>query len=375
MKSGYKRLLVFDCIIIAILLLNNFVSSILNGYVKVGFIVILLLIFRLFFDYEKDRHRYWKSICLEITIFLLVYFIIYYLSGLVFSFYRPINYFTFTNIVNIIIPLIAFIILKELLRYFILVKAEGSKLVIVITCITFILLDLVPFYSLDTFKSSYSIFMFFALSVLPYVSMNIVCTYITCKCGYKPTMYYILVMELYTYILPLIPNPNEYIYAVYQLIAPFILLYRVYLFYKTERDEELVRVYNKRRFIALIPSTLIIVFLVYFTSGYFYYHAVVVGSGSMEPKIHKGDVVLIEKEKIDFDKIEIGQVIAYKYDDRIIIHRLVNKIRVNGECFYYTKGDANNDIDNYKITSDMLVGVVNKKVPYIGYPTVWLNDL
>ena len=53
----------------------------------------------------------------------------------------------------------------------------------------------------------------------------------------------------------------------------------------------------------------------------------------------------------------------------------VKKIKVDGETIFYTKGDANHDIDNYKITEDMIIGTVNVKIPYIGYPTVWLNEL
>ena len=375
MKRGYKRLLVFNLVIIAILLLNNFVSSILSGYYRVGFIIVLLVLFKFFFGFEKDRHRYWKLICTEVIIFLLAYFLIYYLSGLLFSFYKPANYYTIANIVNIIIPLILFIIFKEILRYAILVKSEGSKLLIVITCITFILLDLVPYYGMSTFKTSYTTFMFIALNVLPYISINIVCTYIVYKCGYKPSILYLLVMELYALLLPIVPNPNEYIYAVFQLIAPFILLYRVYKFYKKERDEDVTRVIQKRQFISLIPGAIVITILVYLTSGYFHYHAIVGGSGSMVPNINKGDVVVIEKVESNYEDIEIGQVIAYKYEGRIIIHRLVKKVKAKDEYFFYTKGDANNDIDNYSIKSDMIIGTVNVRIPYIGYPTVWLNNI
>ena len=94
----------------------------------------------------------------------------------------------------------------------------------------------------------------------------------------------------------------------------------------------------------------------------------------METSICKGDVVIIKKIN-DVEKLKINDVIAYRYNKIIIVHRLVKKIIVNNEPIFYTKGDANNDIDNYKITKDMIIGVVNIKVPYIGYPTVWLNEI
>ena len=376
MKSGEKRLFITLLLtIIATLLLNNFVSSILSGYVTVGFLVLLTIIYVLILGFEKDRSRYWRSICLEVIIFLLAYFLVYYLSGLFFSFYKPMNYYTIQGIVKTIIPLVISIIIKEILRYVIVVRSCDTKPLLITSCIMFILLDLLGLYTLKTFITPNSTFMFLAKAFLPIASKNIACTYITYKSGYRPTVLYRLVIESYIYFLPIVPNPNEYIYALFQLIVPFILLYRVYVFYKKERDEDIVLKQYRWRILKLIPSAIIIIVLAYFTSGYFHYHAIVVGSGSMVPSIYKGDVVVIERVHENFDKIDIGEVMAVQHDGIMVVHRLVKKINVKGEWFFFTKGDANNDIDNYKITTDMIYGVVKKRIPKIGYPTVWLKNL
>ena len=115
--------------------------------------------------------------------------------------------------------------------------------------------------------------------------------------------------------------------------------------------------------------------LVYFTSGYFHFHAIAVASGSMEPNIHKGDIAIIEKIEDDYDKLEVGQVIAYKYEGVIVVHRLINILDDRGEYFYYTKGDANKEEDNWVVEKDMIIGIVNHRIPYAGMPTVWLNEL
>ena len=85
--------------------------------------------------------------------------------------------------------------------------------------------------------------------------------------------------------------------------------------------------------------------------------------------------MIVEKIDGNTDLLELKQVIAYNYNQKIVVHRLIKMIDVDGKTIYYTKGDANNDIDNYKITKDMIIGIVNFKIPYIGYPTVWLNEL
>ena len=374
MKKSYKRLLIFQIIIIILLLLSNFVSSILSGYFKVLSLFILLSLFKFIFGFEKDRHRYTRNICIEFIIYLLTYFLLYYLSGILLTFAKTSNYLNFDGIVKVIIPIILTIIGKEILRYMMLKKSEGFNMLIINTCVLFIVFDLIGTFSKSTFNSPYTTFIYLAITLLPVISRNVFATYVSFKSGYKPVIFYLLVMNLYVLILPIIPNPNQYIYSVIELIVPMIFLYKIYKFYRRERDEKLDREYNKKRIGNLVLPSLVVIFLVYITSGYFYYHAIAIASGSMHPNIKKGDVVVIEKIK-NKNEIEIGQVIACRYEKIIVVHRVVKKIKVDGNLYFYTKGDANNSIDNYKITEDMVVGIVNLKVPYIGYPTIWLNNL
>ena len=376
MKSIYKRLLIFEFIMIILLFVNNFVSSILGRYIEVILLGCLLTLFYFIFRFERDRHHLWKSISIEILIFLLVFFILYYVSGMLFSFAKTNDYYSFQGIFMLILPMILVIILKEVLRYMILCKAKGSKLLIIITCIIFILLDVLGKYNAAVLDTKYTIFVFIGVRLLPIISKNILCSYLSYHVGYKPVILYLLITELYGFLIPIIPNPNQYLYSVIWLIVPFILLYKLYLYLKKEEHDEVIeRNYHKKRIGTLVVPLIIVIFLVYITSGYFHYHAIVIASGSMEKEISKGDVVIVEKIDGNIDLLKMNQVIAYKYNGIIVVHRLVKKIIVNDEPYFYTKGDANNEVDSYKITKDMIIGIVEKKIPYIGYPTIWVNDL
>ena len=374
MKKGYLRLLLFEVFFIIAFILSGFVSSILSGYIKVLSIVGMLILFKFLFGFEKDRHRYWKSICIELIICLLTYFLLYYLLGILIGFVKVGNYWTFKSMFNIVIPLILTIILREILRYMMLRKSEGSIILIIVTTVFCIILDLAGQINESIFTSAYSFFCFIAVTVIPIISTNVLLSYISYKTGYKPAIFYSLIKSLYVYLLPIIPNPNEYIYSIIELVIPMIFLFRIYKFYQKDRDEKLLREYHKKKMIPLIVPTLIVIALVYFTSGYFSYHAVAIATGSMTPNINKGDVVVIEKN-VNFNDVEIGQVIAHRKGNIIVVHRLIKKVEVEGSYYLYTKGDANDSPDNYEITKDMYVGVVNIKIPFIGYPTVWLNSL
>ena len=375
MKKGYKKILLFQIILFLALIFNSFVSSILTNYNMILFLIIALVMFKLLFGFEKDRHRYVKDVIFEVVIFLMIYFILFYLLGIIIGFARTNNYLSFTGFKDFIIPLVLLIISKEYLRYMMLTKSEGSKLLNTTTVILFVLLDISNVIYYNSFSSSYDGFVFVALSLLPAISNNLACSYITMKSGYKPVIIYLLATNLYKYLLPIIPDPNEYVLSIINLMLPLLLAYRLYRFFQKDKDEIPDRDYRKRQIGSLIPAVLIAIIAVYFTSGYFKYYAVAIASGSMVPNINKGDVVIVEKLNDKYDELEVGQVIAFRYNEVIVVHRLINIIEDNGHYYFYTKGDANSDPDNYVIEENMIIGTVNLRIPYIGLPTVWLNEL
>lgn len=373
MKKGYIRLLIFEFLIFVVLLLNSFIVNILPGYKMILFLLLITLLFWKLFGIEKDRHRYVKDVLLDTIIFLFTFFILYYLLGLLVGFTRTDNYYNFNSMKDYVIPAILYILFREFLRYNISSKAQGSKICITTTIMLFILLDITQTLQITKFTTNYELLTFLSFTLLPSISSNIVLTYITLKVGYKPTMLYSEIIRLYRYLLPIIPNPNPYIYSIIMLVLPTLLGFRIYSFYKKEKDEELTREYNKKRFKGLFILLIPIIILVYFVSGYFRFHMIAVGSGSMTPSIYKGDVVIIDKKKIDFDNLKEGQVIAFRKNGLLIIHRLVKKYKIDDEYILYTKGDANEEIDNFVTKENEVYGVVNYSIPYIGLPTIWFN--
>ena len=65
----------------------------------------------------------------------------------------------------------------------------------------------------------------------------------------------------------------------------------------------------------------------------------------------------------------------FEKDDATIIQRVADIKIINGNTRYYTKGDVNEDLDNGYITDADIIGLVNLKLPYLGYPTLWVRSL
>jgi len=374
MKKSYVKLIMFNIFLVIILLLNSFILNILNFYNMIIFLILSIIIFKLIFGFEKDNHRYKKDIIVNMLIIFLSGFLIYYLFGLLIGFVKTDNLFSFYGMKNFIIPYIIIVALKEFLRYQMIMKSGKSKVLIIIICLLFIFFDITNDIDYTNWLNNYSVFVFFAITLLPAIINNIVCTYIAKKVGYMPNILWLLIDGLYGVILPFVPNTGIYIGSIIKFLFPIVIAYNVYLFF-VKRGKNIPISDKKKKDYITIPLLCVLIFvLVYLTSGYFRYYTIAIASGSMTPNIYKGDVVIIDK-KLNYDDLKVGQVIAYKYNSVIIVHRLVQIENVNDEFYYYTQGDANNTIDNYIIYEDMIIGVVKFRIPYVGFPTIWLNEL
>ena len=197
MKKSQKKLLVFQIALIILFLLSNFVPSILGEYFKVLVLFILLIFFKFFFGFEKDNHREAKNVTIEILICLLTYFLLYYILGIVVSFAKTSNYLSLNGIIYVILPGIIIIFFEEILRYMILRKSEGSRLLLFTTCVFFIIFDLIRMLNFETLTSTHNIFLLIALTLLPAISRNTFASYVSYKAGYKPVLFYMIVMSNY----------------------------------------------------------------------------------------------------------------------------------------------------------------------------------
>ncbi|TSC95563.1 MAG: signal peptidase, endoplasmic reticulum-type [Parcubacteria group bacterium Athens0714_26] len=89
-------------------------------------------------------------------------------------------------------------------------------------------------------------------------------------------------------------------------------------------------------------------------------------SGSMEPVIHTGSVVVVKPS----DSYKIGDIITFGEMGKTktpITHRIYEMKVQGSQPVYITKGDANNAPDQKEITGKDIVGKVLFDVPYVGY--------
>ncbi|MFB1065178.1 signal peptidase I [Natrinema sp. H-ect4] len=102
-------------------------------------------------------------------------------------------------------------------------------------------------------------------------------------------------------------------------------------------------------------------------------HSFVVLSGSMEPSISPGDVVLVAG--VQPDAVEEGDVITYQRSEgeSPTTHRVIEVDDSGTEVQFRTKGDANDDPDQTAIAADQLIGRVTVTIPEIGHVITFVN--
>ena len=98
--------------------------------------------------------------------------------------------------------------------------------------------------------------------------------------------------------------------------------------------------------------------------------AFVIVSGSMIPKIQIGDVVIVN----DTNVVKPEDIIAFRRNSSVIVHRIIKEMSVNGETMYQTKGDNNNVPDSELVSTSSIEGVYVTKIPYIGRILMFLYN-
>lgn len=97
------------------------------------------------------------------------------------------------------------------------------------------------------------------------------------------------------------------------------------------------------------------------------YKIFTVQSGSMEPSIKTGSIVVIKPSE-NYNKGDVITVKELVNPKNTITHRVFEVKENSGKTFYITKGDANKAPDPEERPKENVIGKVILSVPFLGYP-------
>ena len=315
-----------------------------------------------------------RQILLIMTVFALVYVMLYYLSGIKFGFYINPYRLSVSNLFKFLIPITAIIVSEELMRF--IIVSQKSKLAIILCYFSCVFAETII---VSTFAgvSSFSRFMeLVAGAFFPAVISNLLYNYLAKRYGIYPNLAYRAVTTLHMYVFSVSSGISPSLLTFIKLIVPIVIFVFIDALYEKKKRRAIGGNSRVLRVAGISIGSLVLVFMIgiiMLISNQFRYGSLVIATESMTDEINKGDVVIYES--LDNQVIEKGQIIAFERNDSVVVHRVIDIEIINGTVRYYTKGDANENADSGYITDTQIVGVVKYKLPSLGYPSLWMRSL
>ncbi len=366
MKS--KRIYIIELLLfISIIVFNLFFRNELLLNIS---IILLTVITYLLFGFYKDNSYVKGNVNRIIIASLLAFFMVTYIIGLFVGFTKTIFQLSPKYLLNTVLLTMIVILCEELLRYIAAKNSFKTKWPIIIFTIIMCVLNIIIGINGYDFTDREMIFIFISVVVITVISREALCSYLAYNVSIVPCIIFKLIIEMYEYVLPIIPRLGNYLFSVFNLILVYIIFYfsnKIITY--SEKREKYTRVAARR--IIYVPILAVLLVMIVLVSGFLKYKMIAVASGSMVPTYEKGDAVIYEK--VNADQLQIGDILAFQKNDIIVTHRIV-EIRKNVRRVFITKGDANKSVDSYEVEASNVLGKVVFKVRYIGYPTVWINE-
>jgi len=121
-------------------------------------------------------------------------------------------------------------------------------------------------------------------------------------------------------------------------------------------------------FLFIVTCFLVITKFMGGTPSVFGYSMYYVVTGSMEPEISSGDIIIAEKARPE--NLEIGDIVTYQgisgqINGKIITHKIIDIREIDGEMRFITKGTAN-DIEDQPVAADQIISKMTVKLPFVG---------
>lgn len=375
MKKSTKQILLIQLLMYLVILIGILTKNIMEPYIAALFLGIYLSIIIFIFGIDLKRSLRQKEVLVNTMICVLIYFIFIYLCGLFIGFTKSAYTLKVSNLIYNIIPTILIITLSELIRYEFIKKSNTNMFITIFSCLLFIFFEIYININLYNFSITDKIFEFIGMVVLTSISKNIFLTILCVKTDYINTILYRYILEIYVFIVPIIPSFGPYINAVLSISLPIILSYIVLVSFRKKINDK--PKYNNKDKLLKVLIVILLLLMVLLNSGYFKYRILTIGSNSMQTFMNRGDVIIVEKlkgkeiETIKKDK----DILVFYYENKIIAHRVYKIIKKDNLTYFKTKGDNNDQVDESVTSEEDVIGVVKYRIKYIGLPSVWLQEL
>ncbi|SES87047.1 signal peptidase, endoplasmic reticulum-type [Natronincola peptidivorans] len=218
---------------------------------------------------------------------------------------------------------------------------------------------------------------FIAEFFAPEFAHHLLATYLAFLGGPIASMIYLAAIQAFHWLSPILPNLKWITKALIGVLCPIFSLMAIQGMYlkaskqlkRHEKDDE--------GLLGWMITSIVSIAIIWFSVGVFPIYPSVIATGSMEPMIKAGDVILVEKVRNmeDIHSLQVEDVIQFKRDTILISHRIIEIVEdENQQKSYRTKGDNNSAIDTDLVEPQQIKGKIVYVVPKIGWPSLLMRS-
>ena len=204
---------------------------------------------------------------------------------------------------------------------------------------------------------------------LPALIQSALLTALLAVGGMLPAVEYRL-LALLPGLLPRVPAANRFAQVFLSLLLPLLFLIALSEDWSTSTEQQTAPA-KGRSALTWAATAVPCLVLIAFFAGWLPAYPTAIATGSMEPEIQIGDMVVMARWGLA--DIQPGDVIAVERQGRTIVHRVVEVRQEAGEPLYVTQGDANNAPDEEPAAQSQVEGRMIGLVPAVGRISLWFH--
>ena len=384
-RSSYKRSFIVIILLLSMYAFENSpISKYIDGFTFNYIIKPILWIGLTFIIWSYPRIKPKGLLKLRSLInfwslsFAVVYIITTVLAGLIDALGKsPYNHSLkgiLTNIVFVGTALIG----REFIRSYVVnsfTKKESYKVFILIALLmTFTSISFKRYIDISSFSD---LVKFIAQYVGPEFSQNLFACYLVYLGGPVASITYIGTIQGFHWLSPILPDLKWITVALIGILAPMSFMMALQTIYTKASKQLKVKDKNEESPVSWIITSILSIGIIWFAVGVFPIYPSVIATGSMEPMIKPGDVILVKKvvDMEGINNLKIDDVIQFKRDSILITHRIMDVRNDDEEGLgFRTKGDNNSSADSEIVKPEDVKGTIVYTVPKIGWLTLLIKS-
>lgn len=233
----------------------------------------------------------------------------------------------------------------------------------------------ISFHKIGNLQGQEAIFIYVTSEFIPLIARNCLVTMLVLYGSTTAGIVYLGLIEAFQKCFPFLPDLPWLADSAIGITFPVLYLIFVRERYHFLNGDEPAR--EEGGMVRYLAGLFAAVAFSWFCVGVFTVYPSVVLTGSMEPGIEPGDVVLIRKltEEKEVYQLVSGDVINFKREDITITHRIIDVLRDEaGNVSFQTKGDNNSSADEEIVMPNDVNGRVVDVVPKVGLPILMLKS-